>query len=59
VVYPIKDVVQNIGTPERLVFPSIAFENEEGLPGLEVLDTVTFIKHLGYLMEMNKIVGIS
>ncbi len=43
----------------RGVFPSIAFENEEGHPGLEVLDTVTFTKHLGYLMEMNKIVGIS
>ncbi len=48
-VYPIKDVFQNIGPPERLVFPSSAFENEEGHPGLEVLDTVTFTKHLGYL----------
>jgi len=49
VVYPIKDVVQNIGTPERLFFPYIAIENEEGYPGLEVLDTVTFTRHLGYL----------
>jgi len=49
VVYPIKDVFQNIGPPGRLVFPSSAFENEEGHPGLEVLDTVTFTKHLGYL----------
>ncbi len=42
VVYLNKNVFQNIGPYERLVFPSIAFENEEGHPGLEVLNSVTF-----------------
>ena len=49
VVYLNKNVFQNIGPYERLVFPSIAFENEEGHPGLEVLNSVTFTGHLGYL----------
>jgi len=42
VVYPMGGVFHEIVKPERLVFTSSAFEDEEGNPQLEVLNTVTF-----------------
>src|SRR2546426_438769 len=47
VAYPGKGVFHEIVEPERLVFTTSAFENEEGHPGLEVLNTVTFAEHNG------------
>jgi uncharacterized protein YndB with AHSA1/START domain len=44
VVYPMGGVFHEIVKPERLVFISSAFEDEEGHPQLEVLNTVTFIE---------------
>jgi uncharacterized protein YndB with AHSA1/START domain len=45
--YPMKGVFHEISEPAVLVFTSSAFDNEEGNPQLEVLNTVTFIGHLG------------
>jgi uncharacterized protein YndB with AHSA1/START domain len=42
VVYPIRGVFHEIVEPERLVFTTSNFEDEEGNPQLEVLNTVTF-----------------
>ena len=42
VVYPMKGIFQDIIEPERLVFTSTAFEDDEGSPRLEALTTVTF-----------------
>jgi uncharacterized protein YndB with AHSA1/START domain len=42
VVYPMKGVFQEVVAPERLVFTSSAFENEQGNPVFETLNTVTF-----------------
>jgi uncharacterized protein YndB with AHSA1/START domain len=42
VVYPMKGVFREIVPPERLVFTSSTFENEEGNPQLEAIHTVTF-----------------
>ena len=47
VVYPMKGVFHEIVEPERLVFTSSAFEDEEGNPQLEALNTVTFAEHEG------------
>ena len=41
------DVSQAIVPPERLVFTSIAFEDAEGQPALEVLHTITFAEDHG------------
>ncbi len=40
--YPMKGVFKEIVAPERLIFISSAFEDEEGNPQLEVLNTATF-----------------
>jgi uncharacterized protein YndB with AHSA1/START domain len=42
VVYPMKGVFHEIVAPERLVFTTSAFEDAEGNPLLEDLNTVTF-----------------
>jgi uncharacterized protein YndB with AHSA1/START domain len=42
VIYPMRGTVHEFTPPERLVFTSTAFEEEEGNPKLEVLNTVTF-----------------
>jgi len=42
VVYPTKGVFHEIVEPERLVFTTSAFEDDQGNPQLEVLNTVTF-----------------
>jgi uncharacterized protein YndB with AHSA1/START domain len=47
VVYPNKGVFREIVAPERLVFTSSAFEDADGNPQLEVLNTVTFAEHEG------------
>jgi uncharacterized protein YndB with AHSA1/START domain len=41
-VYPMKGVFREVVPPERLVFTSSTFENEEGNPQLEATHTVTF-----------------
>jgi uncharacterized protein YndB with AHSA1/START domain len=41
-VYPMKGVFREIAEPERLVFTTTALEDEQGNPGLENLNTVTF-----------------
>ena len=41
-VYPMKGIFHEISLPARLVFTSSAFEDKEGNPQLEVLNTVTF-----------------
>ena len=46
-VYPNKGVFHEIVAPERLVFTSSAFEDKDGNPQLEVLNTVTFAEHNG------------
>jgi uncharacterized protein YndB with AHSA1/START domain len=46
-VYPMKGVFHEVVEPERLVFTSTAFEDEQGRPRLEVLNTVTFAEHGG------------
>jgi uncharacterized protein YndB with AHSA1/START domain len=47
VVYPMKGVFREVVEPERLVFTTSAFEDEEGQPQLEGLTTVTFVEHEG------------
>ena len=47
VVYPTKGVFHEIALPERLVFTTSAFEDEDGNPQLEVLNTVTFVELSG------------
>lgn len=47
VVYPMNGVFREIVEPERLVFTSSAFEDEEGNPQLEALNTITFAEHDG------------
>ena len=47
VVYPMKGVGHEIVEPERLVFTSCAHEDKEGNPGIEVLNTVTFVEQDG------------
>ncbi len=42
VTYPMGGVFHEIVEPERLVFTASAFQDEEGNPQLEVLNTVTF-----------------
>ena len=42
VLYPIRGVFHEIVEPERLVFTTSAFEDGEGNPQLEVLNTVIF-----------------
>ncbi len=42
VVYPMKGTFHEIVPPERLVFTSSAFEDTDGNPQIEVLNTVTF-----------------
>lgn len=45
VVYPMKGAFHEIAPAERLVVTTSAFEDEEGNPLLEVLNTVTFAEH--------------
>ncbi len=47
VVYPMKGVFHEIVEPERLVVTTSAFEDQEGNPQLEVLNTVTFAEYNG------------
>ncbi len=47
VVYPMKGIFREILEPERLVVTTSAFEDEDGNPQLEVLNTVTFAEHGG------------
>ncbi len=42
VVYPMRATFREVNPPERLVFVSTAFEDDDGVPQLEVLNTVTF-----------------
>ncbi|MEO3430581.1 SRPBCC domain-containing protein [Pelagibius sp. CAU 1746] len=42
-VYPMGGEVLEVDPPARLVFFSTAFENAEGVPGLKVLNTVSFV----------------
>jgi len=46
-VYPMGGVYREIVEPERLVFITTALEDEQGNPGLENLNTVTFAEHNG------------
>jgi uncharacterized protein YndB with AHSA1/START domain len=46
-VYPMKGVVREARSPERLVFTSAALEDPQGNPALEVLNTVTFLEQDG------------
>ncbi len=43
-VYPMRGVFREIVPPERLVFTSSAFEDADGIPQLEALNTVTFVE---------------
>ncbi len=43
-VYPMGGEVREIVPPERLVFASTAFEDAEGVPGLEAINTVSFVE---------------
>ncbi len=47
VVYPMGGVYREIVEPERLVFTTTSFEDEQGNPGLENLNTITFAEHNG------------
>jgi uncharacterized protein YndB with AHSA1/START domain len=47
VVYPMGGVYREIVEPERLVFTSTALDDEQGIPGLENLNTITFAEHNG------------
>lgn len=46
-VFPLTGSFHEVRPPERVVFTSRAFENEEGLPQLEVLNTVIFTEEGG------------
>jgi uncharacterized protein YndB with AHSA1/START domain len=46
-VYPMGGVYREIVEPERIVFTSTALEDEQGNPGLENLNTITFAEHNG------------
>jgi uncharacterized protein YndB with AHSA1/START domain len=46
---PNKGIFHEIIEPERLVFTTSAFEDDQGIPQLEVLNTVIFAQH-----EINK-----
>lgn len=47
VVYPMKGRFHEVAPPERLVFTSTAFEDAEGRPQLEVINTITLVEHEG------------
>jgi len=47
VLYPIRGVFHEIVEPERLVFTTGSFEDEDGNPQLEGLNIVTFAEHNG------------
>jgi uncharacterized protein YndB with AHSA1/START domain len=47
VVIPSKGVFQEVTPPEKLVFSSSAFEDEAGVPQLEVLNTITLTEVAG------------
>ncbi len=47
VMIPNKGIFHEVVEPERLVFTTMAFEDEDGTPQLEVLNTVTFVEHNG------------
>lgn len=40
--YPTKGIIHEISAPERIVLTTTAFEDERGIPLLEVLNTVSF-----------------
>jgi uncharacterized protein YndB with AHSA1/START domain len=45
VIYPMKGTFREVVRPERLVFTSSAFEDEDGNSKLETLNTITFEEH--------------
>ncbi|MBS1911339.1 MAG: SRPBCC domain-containing protein [Bacteroidetes bacterium] len=47
VLYPGGGTFHEIIEPERIVFTATAFEDESGVPKLEVLNTVTFVEEGG------------
>jgi uncharacterized protein YndB with AHSA1/START domain len=47
VAFPMKGTVHEIVAPERFVFTSTAGENEEGIPGIQALNTVLFTEEAG------------
>lgn len=47
VLYPMKGIYHGLSEPSRIVFTSTAFEDEEGDPQLQVLNTVLFVGHMG------------
>jgi uncharacterized protein YndB with AHSA1/START domain len=47
VMIPNKGIFREVIPPERLVFTTFAFEDEQGNPQLEVLNTVTFTENNG------------
>jgi len=49
VVYPNKSVLHDIARLSDSSFPLVSLKTKRAIPGLEVLATVTFTKHLGYL----------
>jgi uncharacterized protein YndB with AHSA1/START domain len=44
VAIPSKGIFQEITPPERLIFSSSAFEDEAGVPQLEVVNTITLVE---------------
>lgn len=46
-VYPMKGTFHQVVEPEVIIFTSSALEDEEGRPGLEVLNTVRFFEQGG------------
>ncbi len=47
VMIPTGGTFREVVAPERIVFISTAFEDEDGNPQLEVLNTVTFVEEVG------------
>jgi uncharacterized protein YndB with AHSA1/START domain len=45
--YPTKGIFHEVVPPERIILTTSAFEDQNGLPQLRVLNTVTFVEHNG------------
>lgn len=45
--YPMNGTFREVAAPDRLVFISSALEDDDGIPALEILNTVTFAEHNG------------
>jgi uncharacterized protein YndB with AHSA1/START domain len=58
VVLPMTGVLQEVVEPERLVFAGNALKDEDGVPGLQVIHTVTFAEHEGKTKLTVKVVVI-